>query len=158
MKFISETLIDQIAEQPNEEDSQEELFREIAAKQPVLLSFLVADNLQVLTAEELELLYFLTAIIWKAITTIHPESPLIDQDTLGKAEEENWALLESNIRGTFSERITPFFVNYPQEDLLAFVEDALIFDEESQVTNEGRTYLFVVLKTLIDSFIAVLSK
>ena len=158
MKFISESEIDLISEQLDADVDQENFFKELATQQPVLLSFLVSDNLKVLTEEEHELLYFLAAIIWKSISKAHPESLLIDENILGKAEEGNWELLEANVRGTFSERITPFFEKYPQEDLLAFIEDALVFDEESQVTNEGRVYIFVVLKTMVDAYVKVLSE
>jgi hypothetical protein len=139
MKFISEA-------------DQEAFFRTLGEDQPIVLSFLVSEDVKVLTLEEQELMYLLAAILYKSILNTHPDCPMIDEDILGKAEEQNWALMEANIRGTFSERITPFFENYPQEDLLAFVEDALVFDEDSQVTNEGRSYLFVVLKSMIDAF------
>ena len=37
-----------------------------------------------------------------------------------------------------------------QEDLLAFVEDNLVEDEDSVVTKEGREPMFVALKSVID--------
>ncbi len=152
MNFISESQIDQATDQLEPEGGQDAFFKIIGADQPILLSYLASEDVKVLTQEEQELMYFLAAILYKAIMNTHPECPMIDQETLGKIEEKNWAMMEANIRGTFSERITPFFENYPQEDLLAFVEDALVFDEDSQVTNEGRSYLFVVLKSMIDAF------
>ncbi|MFT4664300.1 MAG: hypothetical protein ACI8YQ_001689 [Polaribacter sp.] len=152
MKFISESQIDQVTDILQSEADQEAFFRTLGEDQPIVLSFLVSEDVKVLTLEEQELMYLLAAILYKSILNTHPDCPMIDEDILGKAEEQNWALMEANIRGTFSERITPFFENYPQEDLLAFVEDALVFDEDSQVTNEGRSYLFVVLKSMIDAF------
>ena len=158
MEFITESHLDEITEQLGTMDDQETLFRELANEQPVLLAFLVSDNIQMLTEQEQELLYFLAFIIWKAIARVHPDIPLIEENLLGKIEESNWELLEGHNQGNFSERITPFFTDHPQEDLLAFIEDSLIFDEESQVTNEGRIYLFVILKTVVDAFVGVLAK
>jgi len=43
-----------------------------------------------------------------------------------------------------------FFKNYFQEDLLAFVEDSLIEEEEGLVTKVGREPMFVALKSIID--------
>ena len=156
MNFITETQIDQVTDQLQNEADQTEFFKTLGEDQPILLAFLVSEDITVLTEEEQELMYFLAAIIYKVIVDDNPDCPMIDEDVLGQAEEKNWAMMEDNIRGTFSERITPFFENYPQEDLLGFVEYAVVFSEESQVTNEGRSYLFVVLKTLIDAFIGVL--
>ena len=49
------------------------------------------------------------------------------------------------------DRMTVFFDDSDQEDLLAFVEDALVEDDEdSVVTKEGREPIFVALKTVID--------
>lgn len=152
MNFISESQIDQATEQLQSAADQDAFFKALGEAQPIVLSFLVSEDVKVLTQEEQELMYLLAAILYKAISEAHPECPMIDEETLGKIEEKNWTMMEANIRGTFSERITPFFENYPQEDLLAFVEDALVFDEDSQVTNEGRSYLFVVLKSMIDAF------
>jgi hypothetical protein len=52
----------------------------------------------------------------------------------------------------FQHKADVFFKDYPQEDLLAFVEDALADDEDSEVTKEGREPMFVALKTIIDVF------
>ena len=50
----------------------------------------------------------------------------------------------------FRDRMDIFFENYSQEDLLAFVEDNLVEDEDSLVTKEGREPMFVALKSVID--------
>ena len=47
-----------------------------------------------------------------------------------------------------------FFENYQQEDLLAFVEDSLIDDEDEIVTKVGREPMFVALKSIIDCLCA----
>ena len=43
-----------------------------------------------------------------------------------------------------------FFEDYAQEDMLAFVEDNLVEDEDSTITKEGREPIFVALKSVID--------
>ncbi|MFK7809731.1 MAG: hypothetical protein AB8F74_18135 [Saprospiraceae bacterium] len=152
MKFISESEIDKVTDLLSTDSNQEAFFKTIGEEQPVLLSFLVSENIKVLTTEEQELMFFLAAVIFDVIKNEYPDIPMLTEDVIGKLEEANWYTMEANVRGNFSERITPFFENYPQEDLLAFVEDSLVFDEDSHVTNEGRSYLFVILKTVIDAF------
>ncbi len=154
MEFISESLIDRVAAEVSIQDSH--FIEKMAKEQPTLLAFLLADHVKILTRPEQELLLFLAVVIWQSILAAHPELPTLDETTLGQSEETNWQLLEANLQGTFRDRLTPFFDNHPQEDLLAFIEDAILLDDSSPVTNEGRTGLFVLLKTIVDAFVAVL--
>ena len=67
------------------------------------------------------------------------------------AEERNWTILKLAKGRDFQERLNAFFEDHPEkEDLLSFIEDALLEDEDSPVTAEGREPLFVSLKTVID--------
>jgi hypothetical protein len=43
-----------------------------------------------------------------------------------------------------------FFDGYPQEDLLAFLEDSLQQDEENPVTGVGAELIAVTAKSIID--------
>ena len=70
---------------------------------------------------------------------------------LANNEEANWELLHEQPKGTFRDKITPFFENNEQEDLLAFVEDTLEQEEDSPVTTVGRDVIFISSKTVIDS-------
>jgi hypothetical protein len=78
--------------------------------------------------------------------------PVVTALRIDQAEEDNWALLEPVKSKRFSDKADVFFKNYPQEDLLAFVEDMLTDDENTEVTKEGREPMFVALKTIIDVF------
>ncbi|HMN89044.1 MAG TPA: hypothetical protein PKE68_03425 [Saprospiraceae bacterium] len=54
-----------------------------------------------------------------------------------------------------NDRLNVFFDQYLQEDLLAFIEEALADDDDDPiVTKEAREGMFVVLKTLTDCLIA----
>ncbi|MFK8104727.1 MAG: hypothetical protein AB8G15_19570, partial [Saprospiraceae bacterium] len=73
--------------------------------------------------------------------------------TLEEKEEDNWEKLENVPAGSFRDRLDVFFKDYPQEDLLAFAEDALVEEEEDSdinLTKEGKELMFVALKTIID--------
>ena len=76
---------------------------------------------------------------------------MVTEDQISQQEEKNWEVLHASKTKDFRDRVTPFFEDYFQEDLLAFVEDALVEDEdedgEEVVTTDGRPALFVSLKT-----------
>jgi len=76
---------------------------------------------------------------------------MINPKTIEEAEEKNWTILSEQKVKSFREKINVFFDGYPQEDLLAFAEDALEMEHEDQVvTTIGRPPIFIALKTLID--------
>lgn len=151
MTFISEEIIDGVAEalalQP---EKYELLVEEFQQKQPELMAFIISEDSSFLTEEERDHLLYLSLIIWESTKQQIADIPLIKAEEIGKAEDANWKKLEEVKARSFRERMDVFFVDYPQEDLLAFVEDTLIPDEESPITKEGREPLFVALKTLID--------
>ncbi len=159
MQFISEEIITKTLEQFHNE-KQEYINRtvdELREQQPVLLAYLFSDNFKVLNQKEREYLFFLTIVLWNSIRTTNIQFSVLSEQTIGTKEEENWALLSSVSAKRFRDRMDVFFENHPQEDMLAFIEDALIHDEENIVTSEGREPIFVALKTIIDSLIEVAS-
>lgn len=96
---------------------------------------------------------YLSIIVWRAClsATGGRALPKVGQESIGKAEEANWELLQSDLAKQFRTRSDVFFEDYPQSDILAYMEDALADDEEEEhVTKDGREYMFVGLKTVID--------
>lgn len=154
--FISEQIIDSITEAlDSHEDSYDEAIGDLQAKQPILFSYLLSESFRLLTKEESDYLLYLALVIWKAINTQEIAIPVLDSEKIEEIEEKNWTLFnETNVRG-FNEKLNAFFENYPQEDLLAFVEDALVDDEDSFVTKEGKELLFIGLRTTIDALCAI---
>ncbi len=150
MQFVPEEAIDATAEKLGAEINFDELILDFKARQPALMAYLFSDDFDLLNQEEREYLLFLSLVIWKACEDMNPGITVISTDQLEEQEEVNWEILLKSTAKKFNERIDPFFENYQQEDLLAFVEDALAIDEETEVTKEGREYIFVALKTMID--------
>ena len=62
-------------------------------------------------------------------------------------------MMEGAPGSNFHDRLNAFFNEYPQEDLLAFVEDSLESDEDITVSPAGRELIFVACCTLIDALI-----
>ncbi len=150
--FISEQIIDSITEAlDNEENSYDEAIGDMQAKQPILFSYLLSESFKLLTKEESDYLLYLAMVIWKAVDTKVEEMTILDSEKIEEIEEQNWTLFNDTAARRFKEKLDAFFDKYPQEDLLAFVEDALVDDEDSFVTKEGKELLFIGLRTTIDA-------
>ena len=150
--FVSENMIDAVILELEEADFEQEVAI-LGEKQPVLLGYVLSEDFELLTNEEREWLLYLVLVVWKATEKVYEKIGPLSKNALETAEEANWERLEPVTAKRFRDRMTPFFDNYDQEDLLAFVEDSLTEDEEDTeavVTKEGREPMFVALKSVID--------
>lgn len=153
MQFIDEATIDRVAVQLGTSDSAREAAIEALGKeQPLLLAYLFSESFDAFLATEKEYILFLVITILESIKAAHGESlPAIDEESLSLSEEKNWELLQGISAQRFRERLDIFFKKTKQEDLLAFIEDALIDEEEDLLSKEGREPIFIVLKSIIDA-------
>lgn len=156
MKIVTEDILDQIVERFDDSDAAYEQAIEVMEKeQPILLGYLFSEEFEAFTQDEKEYLLLLSTIIWTAVKESNGNVPQVTEKAIADAEEQNWAKLEGINAQRFHERLDPFFEDYEQEDLLSFVEDALVDDDEDPiVTKEAREAMFVTLKTVIDSLTA----
>jgi hypothetical protein len=154
MKFVSEQIIDQVAEEIGESEiTFENTVKEMEAGQPVILSYLFSENFSLFTEGEREFLLFLVMVIYASAKRVNGDLPGVSEEALSQKEEKNWALLQNVKARNFHERLDVFFQDYPQEDLLAFAEDALSDVEDGMVTKEGREAIFIVAKSVIDCWL-----
>jgi hypothetical protein len=151
MKYIDDKLIDAAVDVISDDDDKyDEVLADLEQKQPAILSYLNDDDSTAFTEEELDYIHYLLLIMWDAVRRVHPNMPEISAEAIAEAEELNWSKLEHVEAKRFKDRLDIFFDTANQEDLLAFLEDALQEDEESFVTKEGREPIFVILKSIID--------
>lgn len=155
--MVEEFIIDETTEELSaSERALEHTLDLMNQEQPTLLAYLFSENFEAFTESERELLLFLTSVIWKSVFRVWGTQDEVTEAQLATAEERNWALLQSVNARQFRERATIFFEDHPEEEeLLAFVEDAVADDEEegSPVSDEGREPLFVTLKSIIDCLV-----
>lgn len=156
MKFVSENIIDGVIEHLDglSDEQHEQYMEQFAEEQPVLVAYLFNDeNFHLLTEDEKGFVQYLSLIVWMANSKVNGPSESVSEEMIGQAEEQNYALLDASTAKKFRERLDVFFENTPQEDLLAFAEEAVLEDEDipdALVTKEGREPIFVAVKTVID--------
>lgn len=159
MKFISEEIIDQVAEEiGGSEEAFKEVTVDLSMEQPNIAAYIFSDNFDLFTDSEKQYFLFLVLVIFKSIKSEVEDLPRVSVEVLGKFEEKNWQLINEVTSKQFRDRLNVFFENTPQEDLLAFIEDSLLEEEEELVTKVGREPMFVALKSIIDSWCDSLSK
>lgn len=150
--FIGEKIIDGVTEALSDNKMDyDETVEEMQGKQPILFSYLLSESFKLLTKEESDYLFYLAVVVWKAVDSQVAGLPLLESAIIEEIEEKNWTVFNESKARKFRDKLDAFFDKYPQEDLLAFVEDALVDDEDSFVTKEGRELLFIGLKTTIDA-------
>jgi hypothetical protein len=119
-------------------------------EQPQLLAYFFSEDFEAFSQGEREFMLYLALVIWQACTLAAGPPPVAGLERLAEAEERNWELLQGVNARLFRERLDVFFADSPQEDLLAFIEDALSEEDVDNVTLEGREAMFVSLKTVVD--------
>ncbi len=148
---INEQTIEQAAEQLAENADFEVAIEQLQQDQPIVMGWFFSANFDLFTQAEREYLLYLTLVIYHSIRLAVTKVPQPDADAISQAEERNWETMSTVNSSIFHQRLDPFFKTTDQEDLLAFIEDALSdYEDDELVTREGREALFIVLKTLVD--------
>lgn len=149
--MISAQAIDAAVAWLDESDNHyEQTLLELQEGHPVLLSYLFSETFDAFTQREKEFALYLALVLYQAVRSEREQVPPITEEQLSQAEERNWKLLQDARSKHFHERLDVFFENSPQEELLAFLEDALSDDSDGWVTIEGREALYISLKSIVD--------
>ena len=155
MEFIHEDIIDKVVDRLSTKPEElSNIYKELAAEQPVIIALLYSKDLKPLTEKETDLLFFIVAVLYESVIAQIGFPEQITKSAIEKADDENWDKMMSTQNGNFRDRITQFFEDYPQEDLLAFTEDVLLDDDDQIVSGIGREAIFITAKTVIDGFIS----
>lgn len=125
-----------------------------AKAQPHLMDYLATDDNGAFVPAEQELLFFAGLVIFRSILAEKGTLNSIDGNQIATFEEANFALLQEQSAKGFRERITVFFDNSEEEEILAFIEDLLLDEESDSITPEGREPLFITLKTVMDALLS----
>ena len=149
--MISEATIERILDRLEASpDTYEAEVADLADRQPELMDYLTNEDVEAFTEAERDLLLFAALVIFQSVEAERPDRPLVDGEAIAKAEERNYEVLAQTKAPTFRDRLTPFFEQTGQEELLAFVEDLTLADGDDQVSTEAREPFFVTLKSVVD--------
>jgi hypothetical protein len=130
------------------EKNPEQFHLEFSNEQSDLINYLNIETIPSLIDIEKEILLFCLSIIYHTCKDKF-DTANFDIEDFTAAEEENWAKRDKDIR--LEDSLDTFFNNYTQEDLLAFVEDMLIDDEDQDLTRAGKEIIFISAKSYIDT-------
>lgn len=154
MKYIDEEAIELILEKWENSGVYEDRLAEMMNDHPQVTGFLIQESTEILTEAEKDVMWFITTTLIEVLEDeVNMET--VSEKGLMSQEEANWALYQENPKGVFYDRISPFFEDYPQEDLLAFIEDMTQVDEEGDMTKIGREVVFMTCKSLLDAMIGL---
>jgi hypothetical protein len=151
MKLIEEALINKMLEAFEDELKFQSALTDLVSEQPDLAAFIDSDTQSLLNDQELSLLEFLVTVIYTCCKqTLPGKIDNISGAMLENMEEKNWEIFNAQGNKQFHNILDIFFQEYPQEDLLALVEDSLQEDEDSFVTGVGKEIIFIACKSVID--------
>lgn len=151
MRMISEQTIDEVIQ--NLADADEDLFQQMADDQPLLAAYLAAEDHQAFTQEETQYLYYLALLCWLCFQRSYDTLDEIEEEALTMREEQNWNRIDMLRPAALKNIVDRWMPDYPEQELLFYLEDALQMDEEDPdhpVTKSGQIPLFVTLITIID--------
>ena len=134
-------------------DSQQDWLRLMSEKQPVLASYLTSEDHEAFSEGETQYLYYLAVMIWMCFDRTYPEMAEVDEETLALREEQNWNRVDSLRPASLKNIVDRIMPDYPEQELLFYLEDALQMDEEDPehpVTRAGQIPLFVTLLSISD--------
>ncbi len=149
--MITEKTIDQVIEALA--NTEEDLFQKMSDNQPLLAAYLAAEDLEAFTPDETQYLYYLALLCWKCFKQTYPEMAEVDEEALSAREEQNWNRINTLRPANLKNIIDRWMPDYPEQELLFYLEDALQLDDEDPdhpVTKSGQIPLFVSLVTIVD--------
>ena len=107
--------------------------------------YLASEIYSSLRKDEQQVLKFSLSVIYNCCD---PEEDKFDIDSYLDLEDHNWSLRDKD--RSLNDTLDAFFKNYSEEDLLAFVEDILVEDEDQELTTVGKEIILICSKSLID--------
>lgn len=147
--MILENKIEEQSQSLENADFEGEL-KLLSHSQKMLHSYLMNEQLEMLSEDEYKILWFDAMVIIKCFEEVNGQHTENDPKLIETIESKGWAMLENSKPAGFREKLDVFFENSSQEDLLAFVEDSISDDDEMVISSAAKEIIFVTLYTLIE--------
>ncbi len=141
--MINEERIDKVVDLVSE--NVEIKIHEFVTGEREFSGYLLGEDFKLLTEDEKQTMLFIHMVLFFCLSA--NEDSTFDPDRFQELEDNNWKFFNEQGR-SWGEKTEKIFKNYPEEDLLAFVEDMLNDDEISSLSQE---LIFITAKSYIDT-------
>jgi len=126
-------------------------------QQPMVVSYLLTVDTDILNQDERQLLFYLGTAIWQMMSQGKTSLPKVTEDVLDKAEDRNIKMAEYLLGETGSGFVaaTKMIIGgYRQAEVLRYVVEALMEEPEEGciIRDKNLGIMFLDLKTVIDCF------
>ena len=134
------------------------LVNKLSKEQPVILAYFLAVGDEFLNKDEQELLLYLGLVVWRVMSKGDTPIPQVTEKMVEEAEDKNIKMLEyldGESESGFIDTVETIIENYNQPEVLQFVVEALIEEDEEDDANireESIGMMMIYLKTVIDCF------
>lgn len=139
--------IEELSEQPM---VFEQHLQEWMEWQPHIASYLFSESFSLLNEVEKEAFVFGATAIMTIAEEDDRDRPTYDDEIIGEREEANYEILEEQGASSIKNKMDAFFKDYPEEELLAFIEDLCVHEDDEDFTKDGVEVMVVGLKTVVD--------
>ena len=135
------------------------MVEEAGKKQPALLAYLMGVGGDAFDQEEREIMLYIGFVVWKIMAQGNASLPVISLEDLEAAEDANFKLLEKlseESPGDFISMVDSMLSRYNQPEVLKYVVEALMEDEEGDMAmeaddeEENMGLMMIYLKTVVD--------
>lgn len=133
---------------------------EAGKKQPGVLAYLMGVGGDDFDEEEREIMLYIGLVVWEIMIQGNPSMREISLEDLEAAEDANFDMLEKlgeESTGDFISMIDTMLSRYNQPEVLKYVVEALMENEEGEMVTEiddddedNRGFMLIYLKTVVD--------
>ena len=126
-------------------------------QQPIVVSYLLAVDSDILNSDERQLLFYLGTAVWQMMSQGKTPLPAVTEDILYKAEDTNIKMaeyLQGETESGFVGATETIISNHRQPEVLRYVVEALMEEPEEGcvIRDDNLGIMFLDLKTVIDCF------
>lgn len=139
-------------------DYYPKLVNKFSREQPVILAYFLAVGEEHLNEDEQQLFLYVGLVVWRMMSNGESQLPRVTKKMIQEAANKNIKMLEylnEESESGFVETVETMIENYNQPEVLQFVVEALIEEDEendSHIRNESIGMMMIYLKTVIDCF------
>jgi hypothetical protein len=126
-------------------------------QQPIVASYLLAVDSDILNQDERQLLFYLGTVVWQMMSQGKTPLPTVTEDDLFRAEDTNIKMaeyLQGETESGFMQATETIISSYQQPEVLRYVVEALTEEPEEGciIRDDNLGIMFLDLKTVTDCF------